>query len=60
MRPASFDASNNQYWPDNDAITFPDPDGREFVFAPWIFGEAPPLATGGDRVAASMRGPDGA
>lgn len=33
-----------QYWDDNDAVTFRDPDGREVVLAPWIFGEAPPPA----------------
>jgi catechol 2,3-dioxygenase-like lactoylglutathione lyase family enzyme len=35
-----------QYWTDNDAITFRDPDGREVVFAPWVFGETPPPARG--------------
>jgi catechol 2,3-dioxygenase-like lactoylglutathione lyase family enzyme len=33
-----------QYWTDNDAVTFRDPDGREVVLAPWVFGEAPPPA----------------
>lgn len=33
----------NRYWDDNDALTFRDPDGREVVFAPWVFGrDAPP------------------
>lgn len=27
-----------QYWIDNDAVAFADPDGREVIFAPWIFG----------------------
>jgi len=33
-----------RYWDDNDAVTFRDPDGREIVFAPWVFGSAPPPA----------------
>lgn len=33
-----------RYWDDNDAVTFPDPDGREVVLAPWVFGSAPPPA----------------
>jgi catechol 2,3-dioxygenase-like lactoylglutathione lyase family enzyme len=33
-----------QYWDDNDAVTFRDPDGREVVFAPWVFGSDPPPA----------------
>lgn len=28
-----------QYWIDNDSIAFADPDGREVIFAPWIFGK---------------------
>lgn len=32
-----------QYWVNNDAITFEDPDGREVVLAPWVFGtDLPP------------------
>lgn len=27
-----------QYWIDNDSAAFSDPDGREVIFAPWIFG----------------------
>jgi catechol 2,3-dioxygenase-like lactoylglutathione lyase family enzyme len=30
-----------QYWTDNDSIAFADPDGREVIFAPWIFGKDP-------------------
>jgi hypothetical protein len=33
-----------RYWQDNDALTFSDPDGRDVVLAPWVFGEAPPPA----------------
>lgn len=33
-----------QYWESNDAVTFRDPDGREVVFAPWVFGSDPPPA----------------
>lgn len=33
-----------QYWDANDAVTFRDPDGREVVFAPWVFGTDPPPA----------------
>ncbi|HWM37397.1 MAG TPA: VOC family protein [Streptomyces sp.] len=31
-----------RYWDLNDAVTFLDPDGRELVLAPWVFGEEPP------------------
>jgi catechol 2,3-dioxygenase-like lactoylglutathione lyase family enzyme len=30
-----------QYWIDNDSVAFLDPDGREVIFAPWIFGKEP-------------------
>ncbi|HLH81756.1 MAG TPA: VOC family protein [Trebonia sp.] len=30
-----------QYWVDNDSVAFLDPDGREVIFAPWIFGKEP-------------------
>lgn len=34
-----------EYWTANESVTFLDPDGREVVFAPWIFGaELPPAA----------------
>jgi hypothetical protein len=33
-----------RYWDDNDAVTFSDPDGRDVVLAPWVFGQAPPPA----------------
>jgi catechol 2,3-dioxygenase-like lactoylglutathione lyase family enzyme len=32
------------YWTANESVTFLDPDGREIVFAPWIFGEDLPPA----------------
>jgi catechol 2,3-dioxygenase-like lactoylglutathione lyase family enzyme len=32
------------YWTANESVTFLDPDGREVVFAPWIFGEELPPA----------------
>ncbi|NLU75961.1 VOC family protein [Streptomyces sp. HNM0575] len=31
-----------RYWELNEAVTFADPDGRELVLAPWVFGEEPP------------------
>lgn len=31
-----------RYWELNGAVTFRDPDGRELVLAPWVFGEEPP------------------
>lgn len=31
-----------QYWARNGAVTFLDPDGRELVLAPWVFGQEPP------------------
>lgn len=34
----------DQYWIDNDAVTFLDPDGHQVVLAPWVFGEQPPPA----------------
>lgn len=37
-------AGQHQYWIDNDAVTFRDPDGRELVLAPWVFGVQPPPA----------------
>lgn len=30
-----------QYWIDNDSVAFADPDGREVIFAPWVFGAEP-------------------
>lgn len=35
-------ATQYRYWDLNDAVTFLDPDGRELVLAPWVFGQAPP------------------
>lgn len=31
-----------RYWELNAAVTFLDPDGRELVLAPWVFGQEPP------------------
>lgn len=28
-----------QYWTANDSVAFADPDGRQVIFAPWIFGK---------------------
>jgi hypothetical protein len=28
-----------QYWIANDSLAFADPDGRQVIFAPWIFGQ---------------------
>lgn len=38
-----------KYWELNGAITFPDPDGREVVLAPWVFGQEPPPLRGMTR-----------
>jgi hypothetical protein len=27
------------YWQDNGGVTYQDPDGREVVFAPWVYGQ---------------------
>ncbi|WP_210770940.1 VOC family protein [Streptomyces albidus (ex Kaewkla and Franco 2022)] len=35
-------AQQYRYWDLNDAVTYLDPDGRELVLAPWVFGEEPP------------------
>lgn len=32
----------NRYWSLNGAVTVLDPDGREVVLAPWVFGTEPP------------------
>jgi catechol 2,3-dioxygenase-like lactoylglutathione lyase family enzyme len=32
----------NRYWELNGAVTFLDPDGRQLVLAPWVFGQEPP------------------
>ena len=29
------------YWAANDAVTFHDPDGREVIYAPWVYGRDP-------------------
>src|SRR4051812_33070186 len=29
------------YWAANGAVAYPDPDGREVVFAPWVYGRDP-------------------
>jgi catechol-2,3-dioxygenase len=29
------------YWQANGGVTFQDPDGREVVFAPWVYGQPP-------------------
>lgn len=31
-----------RYWDLNGAVTYLDPDGRELVLAPWVFGKEPP------------------
>jgi len=28
-----------KYWTANDSVAFADPDGRQVIFAPWIFGQ---------------------
>ncbi len=28
-----------KYWIANDSVAFADPDGRQVIFAPWIFGQ---------------------
>lgn len=35
-----------KYWELNGAVTFLDPDGRELVLAPWVFGQEPPPMRG--------------
>lgn len=35
-------AAQFRYWELNDALTFLDPDGRELILAPWVFGASPP------------------
>ena len=29
------------YWAANGAVSYHDPDGREVVFAPWVYGRVP-------------------
>jgi hypothetical protein len=43
-----------RYWADNDAVTFSDPDGRDVVLAPWVFGQAPPPARSKSRPAPGL------
>jgi catechol 2,3-dioxygenase-like lactoylglutathione lyase family enzyme len=43
-----------QYWIDNDSVAFLDPDGREVIFAPWVFGKEPtPARRKGLRLASA-------
>jgi ribosomal protein S18 acetylase RimI-like enzyme len=35
------DPHPHPYWAANGAITFQDPDGRDVVFAPWVYGRDP-------------------
>jgi GNAT superfamily N-acetyltransferase len=34
-------ADPHPYWAANGAVTFSDPDGRQVVFAPWVYGREP-------------------
>jgi GNAT superfamily N-acetyltransferase len=34
-------ADPHPYWAANGAVTYKDPDGRDVVFAPWVFGREP-------------------
>jgi catechol 2,3-dioxygenase-like lactoylglutathione lyase family enzyme len=34
-------ADQHPYWIARGAVTFRDPDGREIVFAPWVYGRDP-------------------
>lgn len=41
-------AKQLRYWDLNEAVTYLDPDGRELVLAPWVFGvESPPMRAKG-------------
>ena len=35
------DPDPHPYWAANGAVTYRDPDGREVVFAPWVYGRDP-------------------
>ena len=35
------DQEPHPYWAANGAVSYPDPDGRRVVFAPWIYGRVP-------------------
>jgi catechol 2,3-dioxygenase-like lactoylglutathione lyase family enzyme len=44
LRAAGLAAKPDQhpYWAANGAVTYDDPDGREVVFAPWVYGSVSP------------------
>src|SRR3954463_2167249 len=35
------ESEQHPYWSANGAVTYRDPDGREVVFAPWVYGRDP-------------------
>src|SRR5215470_5871799 len=37
---------SHPYWAATDAVTYRDPDGREIVFAPFVYGHNEPAASG--------------
>jgi catechol 2,3-dioxygenase-like lactoylglutathione lyase family enzyme len=37
---------SHPYWEANGAVTYRDPDGREVVFAPFVYGHNEPIVTG--------------
>ena len=41
------------YWEANGAVVYRDPDGRDLVFAPWVYGRDPEPAHAGDDVGIS-------
>ena len=41
-------SDEHAYWAANGAVTFRDPDGRDVVFAPWVYGRDPEPAEHGD------------
>lgn len=46
-------APQYRYWDLNGAVTFRDPDDRELVLAPWVFGEDPPPMRRRERAASA-------
>jgi predicted N-acetyltransferase YhbS len=58
LRAAGLTATDpHPYWAANGAVTYQDPDGRDVVFAPWVYGRDPEPADADEHVSTGSVAP---